>query len=394
MTVVRAPWVDGEAFRPLIHTLGAENTRFVGGAVRDALVGVPTADIDLATTLLPAEVQARAAAASLRTIPTGIAHGTVTVLTAAGPVEVTTLRRDVATDGRHALVDFAGDWAEDAARRDFTINALYAHPLTGAVGDYHGGLADLAAGRVRFIGEPLQRIAEDHLRILRFFRFHDRFARGAPDAAALAACIARANDLMALSRERIAAELLKLLAHPDPAATVTLMHAAGLFAPVLPEIAGTDALTRLVPREQAAGAGPDPLRRMAALLPTDPAVAERVGQRLRLSTAQTRRLVQAALRDSRSVIERAYDDGAEVALDCILLGDAAPDEAQQLSGWQRPRLPISGGTLIARGVPQGPAVARTLRAVERAWITAGFPTGAAFDALLARHLPVATHPER
>lgn len=205
----------------------AGETRFVGGCVRDALLGLPVSDIDLATRLRPEAAMERLKAAGIRAVPTGLAHGTVTAIVAGAPIEVTTLRRDVSTDGRRATVAFTDDWREDAARRDFTINALSADPASGEVFDYFGGEADLAARRVRFIGDPLTRIAEDHLRILRFFRFHARFGAGEPDADSLAACVARANDLMALSRERIADELSKLLALPDPAATAALMEARG-----------------------------------------------------------------------------------------------------------------------------------------------------------------------
>src|SRR6185436_15778333 len=186
---------------------------------------------------------------------------------------------------------YTSDWREDAARRDFTINALYADPTSGELFDYFDGLADLEARRVRFIGEPLSRIAEDHLRILRFFRFHARFGAGAPDAAALEACAARANDLMALSRERIADELLKLLGLPDPAPTVVLMIARGILKPVLPEIASADRLTALVAAEARAGIAPEAIRRLAALLPADPELAASVAARLRLSKRAARRLV-------------------------------------------------------------------------------------------------------
>jgi poly(A) polymerase len=248
---------------------GGEQTRFVGGAIRDTLLGLPVSDVDLATRLQPNEVIERLRAARIKAVPTGIAHGTITAVSAGTPVEVTTLRRDVATDGRRATVEFTNDWMEDAARRDFTINALYAEPGTGEVQDYFEGQADLENRLVRFIGDPLTRIAEDHLRILRFFRFHARFGRDEPDAAGLEACAARANDLMALSRERIADELLKLLGLPEPGMTVRLMVERGIFRPFLPEVdeAGVERLGRLASRERAAGAKPDGLRRLAALLP-------------------------------------------------------------------------------------------------------------------------------
>ncbi|HEX8446228.1 MAG TPA: CCA tRNA nucleotidyltransferase, partial [Sphingomonas sp.] len=265
------------------------------------------------------------------------------------------------------------DWREDAARRDFTINALSADPETGDIHDYFNGEADLGARHVRFIGEPLQRIAEDHLRILRFFRFHARFGRGPADAAALAACTARANDLMALSRERIASELLKLLALPDPVATIALMIDGGLFVPVLPEItaAALPTLAALATAEAAADIAPDGLRRLAALLPVDPVRAEAIARRLKLSKAQTLRLRLAATRDGpETPAALAYRIRLEPAIDRLLLTGG---DARALIGWERPALGLSGGDLIAMGLPPGPLVAATLQRVERAWSDAGFP---------------------
>src|SRR5881275_1593374 len=233
-----AKWRKKRGMRRLLAALGADQglTRYVGGAIRDDLLRLPVSDIDLATRIAPDEVMARLEKARIKAVPTGIEHGTITAVSDAHPFEITTLRRDVSTDGRRATVAFTDDWREDAARRDFTINALFADPLTGEITDYFGGLGDLEHRHIRFIGDPLQRIAEDHLRILRFFRFHARFGSGEPDAAALEACTRRANDLMALSRERIADELLKLLAVTDPAPTVAIMLGHGILRPVLPEI--------------------------------------------------------------------------------------------------------------------------------------------------------------
>ncbi|SFS11144.1 CCA tRNA nucleotidyltransferase [Sphingomonas jatrophae] len=352
----------------------ADATRVVGGAVRDSLLGLAPVDLDLATRLAPEETLARISAAGFKAVPTGIAHGTVTAVLPSGPVEVTTLRRDVETDGRHAVVAFTDDWREDAARRDFTINALFGRPADGAVIDYFGGRDDLAAGRVRFIGDPLRRIAEDHLRILRFFRFHARFGRALDDAA-LNACTARANDLMALSRERIADELLKLLALPDPEPTVALMLAHGIFRPVLPEIVDASALSALIAAERTLGVAPDGVRRLAALLPADSPTAEAVARRLKLSNRRVARLVAAADRQAiGSAAELAYRLGAEQALDHLLLtGRADADAAALLAAWQRPTLSLSGGDLIRMGLPPGPVVARTLRLVEDRWVAEGFP---------------------
>lgn len=359
----------------LFTALGRDEARYVGGWVRDTLLGAAPQDVDLATVHLPETVVARLAAGGVAcwTTPSGLAHGTVTAMLGDHPVEITTLRRDLATDGRHAQVAFTDDWHADAARRDFTINALSAEPGDGRVHDYHDGLPDLAAGRVRFIGDPLVRIAEDHLRILRFFRFHARFGRGPADAEALAACSARANDLMALSRERIASELLKLLALPDPVATIALMIDGGLFVPVLPEItrATLPALAALIAAEAAAEIDPDPVRRLAALLPVDPRIAEGIAQRLKLSRAQVLRLRLAATRDGpESPAALAYRIRPEPAIDRLLLtgGDAA-----SLKDWVRPVLGIGGGDLIAMGLPPGPLVAATLHRIEKLWSDAGFP---------------------
>ena len=367
--------------------LGEGQARLVGGAVRDGLLGVAVADVDLATTLSPYEVMRRCGAAGIRTIPTGVAHGTVTAVSAGETLEITTLRADLTTDGRHATVGFTDDWREDAARRDFTINALYFDPASGEVEDYFGGLADLAAGRVRFIGEPLQRIAEDHLRILRFFRFTARFGKGV-DEAGLAACAARANDLMALSRERIADEWLKLLALPEPVDTVALMLANGLLAPVLPEIGANapERLAALVRAEQSARLAADPLRRFAALLPAEPLTAEKVAARLKLSNKARKRMACAAVPYAGEQPQAlAYRIGLNEAQDRLLLGGVAA-AAAALEGWAPPRLPIGGGELIARGLKPGPAVARTLKQVEERWVGEGFPDAGRLEQLVAEAL--------
>ena len=377
MTLPDAAWRARPGLGELVAALGP--CRWVGGAVRDTLLGLPVTDLDLATPLPPDQVVARLEAAGIRAVPTGIAHGTITAVARGTVVEVTTLRRDVATDGRHATVAFTDDWRADASRRDFTINALYADPASGAVTDYFGGLADLDAGRVRFIGDPLQRIAEDHLRILRFFRFQARFGAEV-DAAGLAACTARANDLMALSRERIAAELLKLLVAPGALATVHLMLAHGILAPVLPEIVDAAALMRLTRSEAAAGIGPDPVRRLAALLPRDPVLGEGVAARLKLSKAQRQRLVLALSDHAGPPAEVLYRIGREAAVDWFLHceDDQAPGWIKE---WPIPRLPIAGGALVARGLVAGPLVAATLKAIETAWIAEGFPDQARVDEL-------------
>jgi poly(A) polymerase len=374
----------------LLKALAADEgmTRYVGGAIRDGLLKHQVNDVDIATRIEPEEVVARLEAAKIKAIPTGIDHGTITAVSGGHPYEITTLRRDVSTDGRRATVAFTDDWKEDAARRDFTINALSADPVSGEIFDYFGGLADLETRHIRFIGDPLQRIAEDHLRILRFFRFHARFGQGPPDAAALDACTLRANDLMALSRERIADELIKLLGLPDPGSTVAVMLERGILKPVIPEI-GEDAakaLTTLIDYERAARIGPDGLRRLAALLPRDSAIAESVAARLKLSNKAKKRLGCAAQADlSSSPQALAYRVGTDCAVDRLLLA-GKPREAAQVHGWPVPRLPIGGGALIARGLAEGPIVAKTLRKIDERWSEAGFPTGAAFEKLVAAEI--------
>ena len=330
----------------------------------------------------------RLEAAKIKAVPTGIDHGTITAVSDGHPYEVTTLRQDVSTDGRRATVAFTDDWKADAARRDFTVNALSADPRTGEIFDYFAGLEDIERRRIRFIGDPLQRIAEDHLRILRFFRFHARFGFGEPDAAAVDACARRANDLMALSRERIADEMLKLLAVSDPTPTVTIMLQHGILRPVLPEITAARLanLTALVVSERSAKIAADPLRRLAALLPRDPVIAEDVGSRLRLSNKARKRVGCAAGTELISSPQAlAYRLGVECAVDRLLLAGKSA-EAAAISAWKAPRLPISGGTLIARGLAEGPIVARTLRLIEDRWVDADFPGGDTFEQIVSEAL--------
>lgn len=385
--LAEADWTRREGLVALTAALGAENIRWVGGAVRDGLLGVAVADVDCATKLMPAEVIAACGRTGIRTVPTGIEHGTVTAILKDGPVEVTTLRRDVATDGRRATIAFASDWPEDAARRDFTINALYAHPETLQIDDWFGGREDLAAGRVRFIGEAAARIAEDHLRILRYYRFQTRFGADL-DQEAEDACAALAHTLKGLSRERIAAELLALLALPDPHPTLERMRARGVLGVILPEACAPQlaALARLIAAEREQGFAPDPVRRLAALLPPSPDVAETVAARLRLSKAQRTRLVAAAERapsDGAAPLALAYRLTPPVATDRLLLAGA---DARPVAGWSVPVFPLKGGAIVARGVSAGPSVARILQAVEARWVAEGFPDSARIEALLAEEL--------
>ncbi|MDT0508877.1 CCA tRNA nucleotidyltransferase [Novosphingobium sp. MMS21-SN21R] len=359
------------------------NCRWVGGVVRDTILGLEPKDIDMATTLVPDETARRLTDAGIKVVPTGIAHGTVTAVLPGGPVEITTLRRDVSTDGRHATVAFSAEWHDDAARRDFTINALYADPQTLAVYDYHGGLGDLADRRVRFIGDARQRIREDFLRILRYFRFQTRFGSLPADEEAESAVSELAPGLKGLSRERVGWELMNLLGLPDPAPTVRRMAELGVLEQILPEAdpAGLAALSALVTHERTSGIKGDALRRLAALLPASTAVAEQVASRLRLSFAQRKRLSSSAARESSAADARAlaYRIGMEEAHDRLLLNGA---DVAPLAGWDVPRFPLKGGEVVARGVRAGPEVARVLRAVEERWVTEQFPDAARVSALL------------
>ena len=385
-TLPRADWTQREDLAALVAALGPDQMRWVGGAVRDTLLGNPVKDIDAATVHEPGDVLALLDAAGIRAIPTGYDHGTVTAVLPGGPVEVTTLRKDVSTDGRRATVAFASDWQEDAGRRDFTINALYVHPQTLEIDDYFGGLEDLAAHRVRFIGDARQRIREDHLRILRYYRFQARFG-SVLDAEAEAACAELAPTLKGLSRERVGWELLTLLGLPDPADTVARMFERGVLPVVLPETGAEQvaALRALIVEERRQDIAPDALRRLAALLPADPDVAEPAAARLRLSASQRKRLVTAASRESEPGDARAlaYRLGREQALDRLLLAGA---DVSPLDNWEIPELPLKGGEIVARGVSAGPEVARILREVEDRWVAEGFPGRERVEALLAERL--------
>ncbi len=373
-----AEWRTTPGLLRLLDALGgAESTRAVGGAVRDTLLGLPVSDVDLATKLRPVDVVARLEAAGIKAVPTGIAHGTITAVADGHPYEVTTLRRDVETDGRRATIAFADDWAEDAARRDFTINALYADPVGGAVYDPVGGLSDLAARRVVFIGDAAARIDEDHLRILRWFRFLARFGDGAVDEATFAIVAGRAAKLRGLSRERIADELLRILSLADPLGAVALMKRAGVLAQIMPEAlpGAVERLGALLANERAARGERDPLLRLIALLPADAAVAESVASRLKLSKRMHKRIAMARGGGVTTPLRAlAYRIGSEGARDRVLLGEAAAlPLLADLDGWTAPKLPIGGGELVSLGVPPGPDVARLLRVVEDGWVAEGFP---------------------
>lgn len=382
-TLPPADWTCRDDLARLVAALGAGNALYVGGAVRDTLLAIPVKDVDIATPLEPQAVMQRLKDAGIQAVPTGIEHGTVTAVLPLGPVEITTLRHDVSTDGRRATVAFASDWQDDAARRDFTINALYADPANGEIFDWFGGLDDLAARRVRFIGDPHQRIREDHLRILRYFRFQARFGSVPADAPSESACAELAATLKGLSRERVGMEMMNLLSLADPAPTVARMAELGVLEVVLPE-ADVAALAALVAEESRQQIAPDALRRLAALLPADVQLAEAVASRFRLSGAQKKRLALAAARDGaeRDARPLAYRLGRDSALDRLLIAGA---DAAALDGWVIPEFPLKGGEIVARGIKAGPEVARVLRQVENGWIAAGF-ADAVIPALLDAEL--------
>ena len=387
-----ADWLTREATRAVFAALTAEGAeaRAVGGAVRNALMGTPVKDVDIATTALPDDVIRLATTAGLHAVPTGMEHGTVTVVARHVPFEVTTLRRDIETFGRHARVTFTTDWTEDARRRDFTMNALYCG-ADGTVYDPLGGYADLAARRVRFIGNARERIREDFLRTLRFFRFLAEYGNAAtPDPDGLAAVVAEKAGLPALSGERVRAELLRLLAAPGAVEAAGAMRDASLLEPLLGAAGDVDALRRLAAIEQALGHAPDSVLRLAALHGAQtPAEAQ---QRLRLSGAETARLVHARVEDpafepqapehaAQAFIYRhgaqAFSDGA--LMNWVRSGDA-PNSAQRAERvrltkrWTAPELPVRGADVLARGVKAGPQVGRVVAALEAWWIAEGFPS--------------------
>jgi poly(A) polymerase len=371
-----------------------EEARVVGGAVRNELLGETVGEGDMATTAVPQEVIRRAEAAGFKPVPTGIEHGTVTVVIDKHPFEVTTLREDVETDGRRAKVAFGRDWRRDAERRDFTINALSA-TRDGTVHDYVGGLDDIGARRLRFIGDPALRIAEDYLRILRFFRFHAAYGRGLPDAAGLHACIVARQGLDQLSRERVRAELMKLLLARHAVPTLAVMAEAGLLGTVLGGVPLLASLSNLIKLEAELSLPADAVRRLCALAVLVVEDADRLRERLRLANAEHERLAAMAERWWRIAPETGepaaraplYKLGPQKFTDRVLLawsrspaGAADPDwrALATLPGrWSAPRFPLAAADFIARGMPKGPALGQALRAAEVAWIAAGFPAEAA-----------------
>jgi poly(A) polymerase len=386
-----AAWLKGGEVARLLTVLDrdGEEARAVGGAVRNALLRLPVGEIDVATTAVPDEVSRRVEAAGWKAVPTGIEHGTVTVVIDSRPFEVTTLREDIETFGRKARVMFGRDWRADAERRDFTVNALSAS-AGGEVFDYVGGLADIAARRVRFIGDPQQRIAEDYLRILRFFRFHAYFAEGQPDAAGLQACIRARAGLDTLSRERVRMELLKLFVAPRAGPALEVMSESGLLGPVLGGVPYIANFKKMVELEAALAVDADAVRRLGALGVMVHEDAERLSQRLRLSNAEAERLMalEPWWRVMPSLGEQAarallYHVGPQSFFDRVLFAWSHADAAADNDAWRRlaslpqrwtaPVFPLKSADFIRRGVPAGPALGATMRAAKEAWIAAGFP---------------------
>ena len=388
-----AAWLTAGALPRLLGVLDrdGEEARVVGGAVRNALLGMPIAEVDVATTAVPEEVVKRVTAMGFKPVPTGIEHGTVTVVIDKHPFEVTTLRKDVETYGRHAKVEFGRDWKTDAERRDFTINALSA-TRDGTIYDYTGGLDDLEQRRVRFIGDPAKRIAEDYLRILRFFRFHAAYGTSDhPDATGLAACIAGRDGLDQLSRERLRMEMMKLVVAPHAVPTLISMTDAGLLLRVLGGVSYLASFENMAKVEAAIGLEPNAVRRLGALAVAIPEDAERLWQKLRLANNERERL--ASMGEGWGRISPLYGEKAAKALlyrlrpqqftDRVLLGWArsaatAHDAdwhalATLPQRWTAPVFPLKAVDFMKRGVEKGPALGASIRAAEDAWIVAGFP---------------------
>ncbi len=403
-------WFSKPGLQRIFSLLNADGGEVcvVGGAVRNALMGLPVGDIDMATTLPPQDVVERAKEAGIKAVPTGIDHGTVTLVVDGEGYEVTTLRRDVTTDGRHAEVAFGTDWKEDAERRDLTINALYAD-ASGEVIDMIGGLADIETKTVRFIGDAATRIAEDHLRILRFFRFFAYYGSGRPDADGLRASARAKDKLSTLSAERVWSEMKKLLSADDPSRALLWMRQAGVLAQILPETEkwGIDAIHCLVASEQALGWKPDPMLRLASIIPPDAERVAALASRLRMSKNEAARLDQWAKAPAvdPSLAETALDrllyrqgvEGVKARLKLALASaradvsgaDASMQKIARLSTlltraekFSKPAFPLSGADVLAAGLPAGPQVGEILGELEATWIDGNFALDR--EALLSR----------
>ena len=393
-----APWLNSRAARAVFKVLDGKSgrTRAVGGIVRDSLLGIERADVDMATEFTPGEVIARAETAGIAAKPTGIEHGTVTLVHQGTPIEVTTLRADIETDGRHAVVRFGTDWAEDAARRDFTMNAIYAFS-DGRLYDPLGGREDCLARRVRFIGDADQRIREDYLRILRFFRFFAVYGDGRPDAEGLKACTRLKPGLAHLSAERVWSELKKLLGATDPSRALLWMRTTGVLTEVLRESEkwGIDLIHPLVATERALKWAPDPLLRLAAIIPPVATRAEDLAMRLKFSNAERARLIAWAESaappagiDAATFGRALYRGDPAGIADRLRLAIASARgagkaiEARALRrlltralDYERPEFPLKGKDLVDKGLTPGPEIGRKLKRLEDAWVESGFTLG-------------------
>jgi poly(A) polymerase len=395
-----APWLRSGPAARVLELLNAdgEEARVVGGAVRNALLGRPIGDIDIATTARPEEVNRRARAAGIKSVPTGSEHGTVTLVIDAVPFEVTTLREDTETFGRKAKVAFGRDWVRDAERRDFTINGLSVDAL-GRIHDYVGGLEDVAARRVRFIGDPAKRIEEDYLRILRFFRIHAAYGAGEPDRASYLACIGGQAGLANLSAERIRVEILKLMVADGAVVAVNAMADGGLLLPIFGGIAYTGPFAKLISIEHVLGLVPDPVRRLGALAVAVTEDARRLASRLRLTNAETKALDSMGHRwwrlggmDEARAKRRLYRLGEERYRDRLILAWARSGEGSEAASWRElaglparwsaPKFPLKAADFLARGLAQGPELGQALALSEDAWLAADFPPDqSALDAI-------------
>ncbi|AZN95991.1 CCA tRNA nucleotidyltransferase [Mesorhizobium sp. M9A.F.Ca.ET.002.03.1.2] len=396
----KADWLGEQHLQRLLAALadGGEEARVAGGAVRNALIGQPVADIDIATTCLPDETIRRAEAAGFKAVPTGIEHGTITIVAGGKPYETTTLRADVETDGRRAKVSFGRDWKADAERRDFTINALYAE-ADGTIVDLVGGIADIEARRLRFIGDPEARIREDYLRILRFFRFFAWYGDGRPDAEGLKACARLKDGLSQLSAERVWSELKKLLSARDPSRALLWMRQAGVLTSVLPESEkwGIDAIHALTRAEKDLGWTPEPLLRLEAIVPPDAARMKMLAERLKFSVSEAGRLRQWALtapvEAKTTEVEfgkRLYRGDHQGLADRLRLSLASAraravednDALLEAGGfsrllafagtWKKPDFPLKGADLTTLGASPGPKLGAILKNLENEWVESGF----------------------
>lgn len=391
----RAPFLSEPTFQKLMKALSqnGEEARVVGGAVRDALLGRAIGDLDIATTNPPGDVIELVTKAGFKAIPTGIEHGTITVVSGSKSFEVTTLRADLETDGRHATVAFGRDWEVDAQRRDFTINALYAQ-LDGTVIDFTGGLKDLVAQNIRFIGEAEKRIEEDYLRIMRFFRFFAWFGKGRPDSDGIKASVRMRDGLVKLSAERVWSELGKLLAAPDPSRALLWMRQTGVLTLILPESEkwGIDAIHALTQLEVEQSWKPDPMLRLEALIPPDAKRMEAMAVRLRMSRRDAARLQDWASAapvepgsSKEALAHRLYREGKSGIVDRLRLQAASAhgfedhgkrnpllDLLDFANEWAAPTLPIKGADLLKAGAKAGPELGARLKVLEEAWIASDF----------------------